>query len=52
MRLLKYLQRLNLPSNKPLQSKLKNTKKVSEYSLNIKPIEAKYKIVQKCLKVY
>lgn len=47
MELLKSLQRLNLYSNKTPQSKTINTKMVNEYSLNIKPIEAKYKIEPK-----
>lgn len=47
MELLKSLQRLSLSSNKFLQSKIKNTKIVCESSLNIKLIEAKYKIESK-----
>ncbi|WP_335085019.1 aliphatic sulfonate ABC transporter substrate-binding protein [Nostoc sp.] len=47
MGLFKSLQRLNLSSNKPLQSKIKNIRMVCEYSLNTKPIEVKYKIEPK-----
>ncbi|MCC5656842.1 hypothetical protein LC608_07545 [Nostoc sp. XA010] len=47
MALFNFLQSLNLSINKPQQSKINKTKTVCKYSLNTKPIEAKYKIERK-----
>lgn len=47
MALSNLLQSLNLSINKPQQSKTNKTKTVYEYSLNTKPIKAKYKIEHK-----